>query len=277
MYSLSKYRRDINVITFFNKKKDLYFVDICSYNDNWFTNTGLLELNYNWKGISSQLFPRIFEKNKKHRKIDCYNYYLFNKSGLSLKFNKYNFLSGHKSIIGRTKHLEKHSNDDNDKIIVKTITLEDFLDKYNTPRIIHYFSLDNEGLELNVLKTLDFSKYTFLYISIEHNNKESKKTEVKNVLLNNGYLSHTGENNYIHESTIIGTYYKDDDTKPIEIKRQNTNDFVVSSLYWDDEIGTFNNGFIEWKTLGKGKVFYTHIDYGNGNIWQRSTENDNKE
>lgn len=77
------------------------------------------------------------------------------------------------------------------------------------------------------------------------------------------------DDDYIHESTVIGTYYYQQDyTKPIVIKRHN-NDFSVSSTYWNDDTGTFQNGFLNWKRLGNGKIFYTHIDYGNGNIWHR--------
>ena len=76
--------------------------------------------------------------------------------------------------------------------------------------------------------------------------------------------------NYVQESSIIGTYYYQKDyTKPIVIKKQNNNDFSVSSTFWNDDIGTFKDGFLNWKRLGNGKIFYTHIDYGNGNIWHR--------
>ena len=264
MISFSQFRQDVDVINFFNNRKDLYFVDIGGYYNNWFTNTGLLELNYNWNGISSQLFPRVFEKIKKYKKTECYNYYLFSKTGLSLKFYKYNLLSDR----GQTKCLEKkHSNH---QIIVKTITLQDFLDKYNAPKLIHYCSLDNEGSEFGTLKSIDFNKYTFLYISIANNKTEPNKTLVKNLLLDNGYLLYNEkDHHYIHETTIIGTYYCKDKKEPIVVKRQNKNDFIVSSPYWDDDIGTFNNGFIEWKTLGRGRIFFTHIDYGDGNTWQR--------
>lgn len=76
--------------------------------------------------------------------------------------------------------------------------------------------------------------------------------------------------NYVQESSIIGTYYYQKDyTKPIVIKKQNNNDFSVSSTFWNDDIGTFKDGFLNWKRLGNGKIFDTHIDYGNGNIWHR--------
>lgn len=273
MASFSKSRQDIDVISFFNKREGLYFVDIGGYNSNWFTNTGLLELDYNWKGICSQLFPRIFEKIKKYRKIDCYNYYLFNKTGFSLKFNKYNVLSEGKLKIGQRQYLERHQQKDH-QIIVKSITLQDFLDKYNSPSTIDYFSLDNEGSELKVLQSFDFSKYKFLYISVENKKKEiDTKPLIKELLLDNGYLlkqENMSNQNFVHESTLIGTYYYQKDyTKPISITRKDKNEFLVSSSYWDDDTGTFDNGCIEWKSHGKGRLFLTHIDYGDGNIWYR--------
>ncbi len=208
-----------------------------------------------------------FMKKLKNRKTKCYNYYLFSKTGLYLKFDKYNLLSDRKSIIGNKTHLEKKSNH---QIIVKTITLQDFLDQYNAPKIIHYCSLDNESSEFRTLQSVDFSKYTFLYISVANNHTEPKKTKIENLLLDNGYLLYKDSHHYIHETTIIGTYYyKEDYSKHIVIKRQNKNVFIVSSPYWDDDIGTFRKGFIEWKKLQRGRIFFTHIDYGNGNIWHR--------
>ena len=117
-----------------------------------------------------------------------------------------------------------------------------------------------------------------MYINLEHNFIEPKRTEMKTLLLNNGYVfkgQNSFDDDYIHETTVIGTYYYQEDyTKPIIIKRQNKTDFSVSSPYWNNDIGTFNNGFLEWKILGKGKLFFTYIDYGNGNIWHRDNRKD---
>ena len=88
-----------------------------------------------------------------------------------MKFNKYNVLSEGKLKIGQRQYLERHQQKDH-QIIVKSITLQDFLDKYNSPSTIDYFSLDNEGSELKVLQSFDFSKYKFLYISVENKKKK---------------------------------------------------------------------------------------------------------
>ena len=118
----------------------------------------------------------------------------------------------------------KNITDNVNEITVKTITLQDLLDKCNTPKIIHYLSLDTEKTELSILKMFDFSKYIFLYITVENNKTEPNNTELKNLLLDNGYLyiqEDNNQHNYIHETTVIGTYYyKEDYTKPNTIERK---------------------------------------------------------
>ena len=267
MKSYSQLNQDLNVISFFNNKNDMYFIDIGANDGKTLSNTFLLEKQYNWKKIYDKVLDGAFEKLSKCRNVICDNNAVFRKSGLSLEFSESNLLSGITNFIDRHEHAKKGN-----QIIVKTITLQSLLDNYKAPKIIQYFSLDTEGTELEILKSVDFSTYTFLYINLEHNNVEPRRSEIRTLLLNNGYL-YKGENkwddDYIHESTVIGTYYYQQDyTKPIVIKRQN-NDFSVSSAYWNVDTGTFQNGFLNWKRLGNGKIFYTHIDYGNGNIWHR--------
>jgi len=266
--SYSQLKQDLNVISFFNNKKNLYFIDIGANDGKCLSNTFLLEKKYNWKGICSEPLPTAFKKLIKCRSVICDNNAVFSESGLSLNFSEAGVLSGITNFINHHEKAKKGN-----QIIVKTITLQSLLDNYKAPKIIQYFSLDTEGTELEILKSVDFSKYTFLYINLEHNYIEPRRSEIRTLLLNNGYL-YKGKNrfddDYIHESTVIGTYYFCEDyTKPIVIKRQNNNNFSVSSPYWNDDIGTFENGFLNWNKLNKGKIFYTHIDYGNGNIWHR--------
>jgi len=273
MKSYSQLNQDLNVISFFNNKNDLYFIDIGANDGKKLSNTLLLEKKYNWKGICSEPLPGAFKQLIKCRSVICDNNAVFSKSGLSLEFSESygtrdgNLLSGITQFIDKHEHAKKGN-----QIIVKTITLQNLLDNYKAPKIIQYFSLDTEGTELEILKSVDFSTYTFLYINLEHNYVEPRRSEIQTLLLNNGYL-YKGQNkwddDYIHESTVIGTYYYQEDyTKPIIIERHNNN-FSVSSPYWNHDTGTFQNGFLNWKKLGKGKIFYTHIDYGKGIIWHR--------
>jgi FkbM family methyltransferase len=278
MESFAQLAQDRHVVSFFNDKTEMYFIDIGANDGKRLSNTFLLEQTYNWKGICSEPLPKAFEKLTKCRSVICDNNAVFNKSGLSLEFSEFEDKNhnGSDMLSGITKFIDHHEQaTKGNQILVKTITLQDLLDNYKAPNIIQYFSLDTEGTELEILKSVDFSKYTFLYINLEHNYVEPRRSEIRTLLLNNGYL-YKGPNefddDYIHESTVIGTYYYDQDyTKPILIQRLNETDFSVSSQYWDDDIGKFNNGSLDWGRLGRGKIFYTHIDYGNGNIWHRDT------
>jgi len=58
-----------------------------------------------------------------------------------------------------------------------------------------YMSLDTEGSEFEILKNFDFEKYTFGLIDVEHNNIESRRAEIKNLLLLKGYI-YKGENQW---------------------------------------------------------------------------------
>jgi FkbM family methyltransferase len=67
-------------------------------------------------------------------------------------------LSGISSHINAHKHVV---NKNKSQIIVETISLTDLLDLYKAPAFIEYLSLDTEGSELEILKGLDHTKYTF--------------------------------------------------------------------------------------------------------------------
>lgn len=268
--SYSQLNQDINVITFFNKKSGLYFVDIGANDGITLSNTYLLEKKYDWQGICCEPLPNAFSKLKMLRDVICNNNAIFSTSDLDLEFSQSNLLSG------ITDYIDHHQNAKNGlKIIVRTKTLQDLLDKYYAPSTIHYLSLDTEGTEYEILKSVDFNKYTFLYINLEHNYVEPRRTNIRKLLTQNGYI-YKGENrwddDYIHESVIIGTYYhREDYTKPITIEKKEENKFIVSSPYWNDDYGevNFNKMIIKWNRLGNGKIYYDHIDYGNGNVWQR--------
>ena len=58
---------------------------------------------------------------------------------------------------------------------IKLRTLNSILIESKSPNIIDFFSLDVEGMELDVLKGIDFNFYNFKYLLVECANKERKE------------------------------------------------------------------------------------------------------
>jgi FkbM family methyltransferase len=176
--------QDLKVLLHYKLKKDGYFLEIGASDGIKFSNTYLLEQNYNWNGICVEPIKDDYNKLINNRCCFCCNLAVYSESNKELEFNiyEYNLLSG------IDKHINTYSNQPiKEKVIVKTITLTDLLDAYSAPYFIEYMSLDTEGSEYEILRVFDFNKYKFGLIHVEHNYEEPKRQLIKDLLLKNGY------------------------------------------------------------------------------------------
>ena len=68
---------------------------------------------------------------------------------------------------------------------------------------MEYLSLDTEGTEYDILKALDFSKWVFGLIDVEHNFEEAKRESIRRLLESNGYVflrQNKWDDCYIHHT-----------------------------------------------------------------------------
>jgi FkbM family methyltransferase len=196
--SYSQLEQDLNVIKFYNGKKDGFFIEIGANDGITLSNTYLLEKEYNWKGICCEPNPIIFQNLIVNRsKSICCSEAVYNSSDnyIIFKLKNNSLLSGISNHIIETKKFIFNQKTINKLVQVKTISLLDLLNKYNCPSFIEYISIDTEGSELEIIRNFDFNKYTFGLIDIEHNYIEPKRTEIRNLLLSNGYI-YIGENSW---------------------------------------------------------------------------------
>jgi len=186
--SNSQIGQDLDVLEYYKYKKNGYFVEIGAYDGIALSNTLVLEKTYGWTGILSEVVPSRFSElivNRPHCHND--NNAVYSKSNLTLPFsvcNDSNMLSGITTHIQAHKHVVNKNKSD---INVNTISLTDLLDKYNAPSFIEYLSLDTEGSEIEILKGLDFNKYCFGYIDVEHNDVDIIRGQLKLLLESKGY------------------------------------------------------------------------------------------
>ena len=280
--SQSQNNQDLKVLEFFNNKEKGYFLEIGANDGKTLSNTYLLEKSYKWTGICSEPESYTFEKLKKCRHCICDSRGVFNETKQSVLFE----VANDTLYCGISKFMGGGGARPN-KIYIETVTLQDLLKEYNAPTIIDFMSLDTEGSELEILKSVDLSEYIFKYILVEFNKNRS---DIKLLLEKNMYLFYENlrqDDVFIHESNIIGTYYwRHDYSKPIIItpnkSANNNKEFRTSSSYWkDDIIGIYNSGLIKWSKiimlpkypkfqLKEGKIFSTHIEFKNNReIWHR--------
>jgi FkbM family methyltransferase len=199
--SYSQLGQDLEVLRLYNNKHNGFFVEIGSSDGMELSNTYLLEKHYQWKGICVEPIPSKFKELCKNRPNSlCCSYAVYNESNKQVVFdicNELDLLSGisdnidcHKKIVNKNKT----------QIVVNTISLNDLLDKSHSPSFIEYLSLDTEGSELEILKSVDFKKYTFGVIDVEHNYVEPRRSQIKNLLTSNGY-------EYVRENQFDDCYH----------------------------------------------------------------------
>jgi FkbM family methyltransferase len=159
-----------------------FFVELGAADGIKDSNTFLLEKNYKWNGICIEPNPDFHDALKKNRQCELSFDACFSKSGEEVEFVIGDSLSGIVPCID--KHMGVLVNK---RIKLMTKTLSQVLDEKNAPSFINYLSLDTEGSELEVLNGIDFTRYTFGFMTIEHNYVEPKRSNIQRFLEEKGY------------------------------------------------------------------------------------------
>ena len=202
--SYSQLGQDLDVLKIFNYKKRGHFIEIGANDGITLSNTYLLETQYNWKGICVEPIPDKFKLLCKNRPNSfCSDKAVFRESNKTVSFdiaNSCDLFSGISECIDI--HAER-VNANKTQITVQTITFNDLLEQFNAPPFIDYLSLDTEGTELEILKSVNFQKYTFGVIDVEHNYVEPRRTQIKELLTSNDYeyiKENQWDDSYKHKS-----------------------------------------------------------------------------
>lgn len=186
----SQLGQDIWILETFHYKQGGIFVDIGAYDGIKYSNTLLLEKDYQWSGLLVE--PGIIGDNLfKNRKSPIDRRCVYNQSGLIIDFAETNdsLLSGILSGFQQDEHAQSRLN--NTIRHISTVTLTELCQTYNLPSYIDYISIDTEGTELDILKAHDFNRYKFGAITIEHNRVSKYKEDIRVFLESVGYTIDT--------------------------------------------------------------------------------------
>ena len=161
----------------FKSLKNGTFMDIGAHDGKTINNTLYFEENNNWTGVNVEPIKEVYEKLVQNRKkcinlncaVDIKNgtsEFILNKgytemiSGLKDQFDPrhFNRLNYENSIYGGKTEIIK----------VETKTIETICEEHNIKHI-NYLSIDVEGAEFNVIKSINFDKVFIDVIGFENN------------------------------------------------------------------------------------------------------------
>ena len=234
-FSYSQYGQDLYLInSIFPDNTRGYFVDVGAYNGILLSNTFILEKHLGWNGICVEANPNVFKFLRENRNCICSSAALHKEPGLELKFLIDQQNAG--VLSGFTTHLDHHS-PKGVEIFLTTSTLTDLLNEWKAPSYIEYISIDTEGSELEILKGIDFNKYQFGYMTIEHNGVEPKRSQIRDFLKLKGYYYHRaneGDDDFVsicYDETRKNFHLQSEFEKAIKLHKSR-NFTAAAKIYW---------------------------------------------
>lgn len=195
--SFSQFDQDRWVIReIFQHKRNGYFLEIGAADGYTGSNCFLLETRYGWKGICVEASPHFQKRIRYHRKVSIVNACVDRDFG-TIEFTTRSYLGG---IVGQDT--DNKTSEGGEVLRLPARPLLDILQSEGAPSVIDYFSIDAEGAEERILDQFDFSRYTFLTMTIER-----PSVRLQSILAKNGYLllKHMPgvDNFYIHRSHLM--------------------------------------------------------------------------
>jgi FkbM family methyltransferase len=169
-----------------------FFLEIGCWDGEHISQTAFLEREKGWQGICVDPFPRNFQNRS-----CCVCDRAISKDGQDREFIKVtidrryggdvSYFSGFKdNIKAHWDLISEHC--DYTTEVVKTITIDQLYESFNLPQYIEFLSVDTEGSELEIFRSIDFKKYEFGLIVFEHNRDQEAIKLIGNLLSENGYI-----------------------------------------------------------------------------------------
>ncbi len=177
-----QFLQDIVALLLTNEKRNGFFVEVGVGDGHFISNTLMLERDQGWSGI-------LVEPCKS-----------FHKSIRAARSAKLDIRAATSDGVGQIEFEEDLGNGEFSSVAVSQTTttgksrylvdsakLTDILDDNDAPAQIDFLSIDTEGSEIAILNGLDFARYQFSMLAIEHNHVPGKLAALRKLLEPHGY------------------------------------------------------------------------------------------
>ena len=184
------------VLDYFTNKEGGVFVDVGAYDGVSCSNTFVLENKMKWNGICVEPSLDAYKECEKNRSCPTFNLAISSQKKVFLR-KVTGAASCLSCVIGVAdhNHLNRIDQEINksrgtyEDVTVDAITLDSLFNKLEKPKLIDYLSIDAEGSEYEILKTIDFNCFCIPLISIEYDHLKPRESDVLSldILKKNGY------------------------------------------------------------------------------------------
>lgn len=175
----SQFNQDEIINTFLDKKKDGVFIDIGAYDGITFSNSYFFEKSSNWSGLCFEPNPIIFKKLAEARNCtlinggasvnnDTLTYKRFSGNQDLEMLSGFSDFFSEEQLLRIEKELSEEKNSSTEIIQIQTYSLNELLKEKQISKI-DYCSIDTEGGEFDILKTINFDDNYFSTLSVEDN------------------------------------------------------------------------------------------------------------
>ncbi len=176
---------------YFGGKRDGFFVEVGAWDGEHISQTAWLERERGWRGACFEPFPHNF-----HNRTCQVASLAISGDGLPREYvavtrdrrngGDVSYLSGFKdSLSAHWNIISEHC--DYETMQLPTMTFEQAARFYLLPRHIDFLSLDTEGSEVEILRGIDLSRFSFGMICVEHNQSAQVRRMVADLLAPPGY------------------------------------------------------------------------------------------
>ena len=182
----SQLGQDVLALSHLGLSREGFFVEFGATNGVDLSNTYLLEKEFGWRGILCEPAKKWHKNLTLNRSSDLDTRCVYASTGEMIKFSETAIgeFSSISSFLNSeaSRQKRKHATD----YEVETVTLGDLLATHDAPKHIDFLSIDTEGSEYEILKSFDFSEYSFGLICVEHNFTDNRE-KIEILLVKNGY------------------------------------------------------------------------------------------
>jgi len=162
--SKSQNGQDLFALISNNFKRNGVFIEFGAYDGVIFSNTYLLEKHFGWTGILIDPIPRHFENMKLNRKCKLIHGAITPQHQESVLIEELPASDLSTFVKKRRMFRKTHQ--------VKAFTLPEVITQNLLSTEIDFLSIDIEGNDVDILKSLDLSIYKIRAVCVEHNFRE---------------------------------------------------------------------------------------------------------